>query len=174
MKMSRWMYFLGALFMAVFIVACDDDDNAEITRVNDDQAFEEFNSTTFFDDRDMDDDAAFVNNEFNQSFFDAFDLNRNGFIEEDELNTSRTNFGANATVQFNDMDANSDARLERSEFDADFESNDFFGRFDADVNNSITAREFSDGVFTTWDVDNDGFMERNDFDARFNTHFRVK
>lgn len=173
---KNWKSILGVLSLSlmVVLVSCDDDDPVEVERVDEDAAFNEFNNTTFFDDNDVNTDGSFDNNEFNGSFFTSFDLNNNNFIEEDEFNTSRGNFRANTTTNFTDLDANNDSRLEIAEFQSDFEANNFFGDFDADVNNTITAREFSDGVFVRWDNDNDGFIDRNDFDTRFNMHFRTQ
>jgi hypothetical protein len=174
MKRERnWKSFFGILGLSlmVVLVSCDDDDRVEAEVFDRDEAFNEFNETTFFNDNDVDDDALFDDNEFNQGFFDAFDLNDNDFIEEDELVTSRETFGANTTTTFADLDANADARLDVTEFEPDFDTNDFFGEFDADVNNSINPREFSDGVFVRWDVDNDGFIEANTFNTRFDRHF---
>lgn len=170
----RSIFSIIGLSLMVVLVSCDDDDRVEADRIDRNTAFDQFQQTTFFDDRDVNDDALLANNEFNQSFFDAFDLNNNGFIEEEELTNSRETFRANTTATFADLDANTDVRLDRTEFDADFEGNNFFGEFDADANTSVSAREFSDGVFMRWDVDNDGFIERNTFDTRFDRHFSVQ
>lgn len=174
MKRERnWknIFRILGLSLMVLLVSCDDDDRVEVDTIDEDQAFTRFNQTTFFDDRDMNNDVAFDDNEFNQSFFDAFDLNNNNFIEEEELINSRENFRANTTTTFADLDVSADARLDRSEFDPDFGSNNFFGDFDADLNNTISPREFSNGIFRRWDPDNDGFIEANTFNTRFDMHF---
>jgi Ca2+-binding EF-hand superfamily protein len=176
MKVKRdriWRNVLGATFLSLMVVlnACNNDDDLGLDVFDEDEAFAEFDATPFFDDRDFDNDNVFNDTEFNQSFFDSFDLDRDGFIEEDELNTSRTDFRASTAARFNDLDVNADARLDMTEFETDFESNDFFNDFDADVNTTVTPREFSDGVFTRFDEDNDGLVESSVFETRFDRHF---
>ncbi|MGK7388871.1 MAG: hypothetical protein ACNS60_00905 [Candidatus Cyclobacteriaceae bacterium M2_1C_046] len=168
--MKRWK-ILSFICLAFVIAACDDDDAPMVDTVDRDDMFNEFDNTTFFEDRDIDGDNNFNETEFNQSFFDAFDLDNDGFIQEDELNTSREDFRASTAVPFGGLDANDDQRLDMDEFRADFQSNDFNATFDRDTDGGISAREFSDGAFERFDDDGDGVVQNLRFRPMFDRHF---
>lgn len=167
MNKMKWSV-LGIICMMVVFISCDDEETDNFIDEND--FFNEFDNTTFFDGNDLDDDENFSNAEFNEGFFDAFDMDDDGTIDENELTDSRANFRASTTQSFSDLDVNDDNALDMDEFETDFNSNNFFGTFDENADTEITEREFSDGVFDRFDDDDDGRLAQEEFDAVF-PHF---
>jgi len=61
------------------------------------------------------------------------------------------------------LDADTDHRITRAEFDEHYDDRARFDAWDADGDGSLDAVEWSDGLFLQWDMNRDGFVDVDEY-----------
>lgn len=97
-----------------------------------------------------------------QGWYEEWDANDNGIIENDE-------FSELATSKFEEWDANDDGMLDKEEvvanwgytFPMDYREG-WMSEWDADGDGTLSENEFNQGVFEFMDIDDSGALENDE------------
>ncbi|MDX5436488.1 MAG: hypothetical protein LPK03_04800, partial [Pontibacter sp.] len=129
-----------------------------------------FASNNRFSEWDANDDDLLDENEFYGGFYDTWDVNDDDFVDEDEWTTATRDYGIE-NQNWSDWDTNADNRLDADEFRTGMGTTTYYTDWDADRNEMINEREYSDGIFGLWDDNDDDLLDNNEYDARYNRYY---
>ena len=129
-----------------------------------------FDSNNKFDAWDLDDDGMLDENEFGTTFYSTWDANRDNMLDENEWNAGVADFGLTGQ-SWAAWDANKDNALSSAEFNAGLKQQNYMRNWDKDNDGRINKREYTDGVFMLWDTNRDGMLDTNEYNTRYNRYY---
>jgi Ca2+-binding EF-hand superfamily protein len=113
-------------------------------------------------------DSAISEDELFKLFFALWDSNNNGIIENNEWNYGTRNYFAIYLVSdhgtFIEWDLNGDLKLDEKEFRMALTRADFFGGWNFRDDNKVDAAEFTERLFTFWDLNKNGSIEESEYE----------
>lgn len=124
---------------------------------------------------DLNGDGTLSEDELFNGFYKLWDSNKNGFIERNEWVNGIAGFFAIYLVSdsgtFDDWDLNNDSKLNEYEFKLAMTKADYFGGWNFRKDNTVSTEEFTEKLFSLWDMDNSGTVEEREFEEILDIYF---
>lgn len=174
-KVGMWV----CLFLILGAAGCDktinglaDAEEADDYSTTKAQNAADFNTTfaaRHYEGWDANKDKLLDEKEYGASLYDAWDTDNDGQVNESEWKAATNDFNLE-DQNWSDWDAGGDGALDENEFRSGLSGSGWYGAWDADHDNMLSEREYSDGVFGLWDENQDGELEEEEA-AAYDTYY---
>lgn len=164
-----------SFFLLAGLVACNGeteevedevvtDDAVVVETWDEDDYYHTFTAATYYKDWDVDGDKFLSEEEFTASFYETFDLNKDGRVSQGEWNRVIADYTNDVdAANWEAWDPDGDGFIEKVEFDAEFLQMGWYDTWDTDKDRRVTDREYAAGVFTIWDKNGDNHLDETEY-----------
>lgn len=114
-------------------------------------------------------DGVLDEGEFYGGLYDTWDVNDDGQVDESEWNTAGSDFNL-GNQTWSEWDTGGDGALDTGEFRSGLADSGWYCAWDADHDNTLSQREYSDGLFGLWDKNGDRELDESEYRA-YNTYY---
>ncbi|MFA0963789.1 hypothetical protein AB9P05_18435 [Roseivirga sp. BDSF3-8] len=148
--------------------AYEDWDTDANESIDNDEFYNGITNSNRMSEWDSDADGSLTDAELYEGSRNAWDTNQDGMLDENEWNTGMETYFAgyseDAYGAFNDWDTNQDGILDTGEYNQGIGNTGYYDAWDADSDNMISDREFSQGLYRSYDADGSGYLESREYD----------
>jgi Ca2+-binding EF-hand superfamily protein len=172
-------HYLMVITLLITFLACESNDDYENYEgwdvdanqaIDDEEFYNGITATGYYSFLDFNADESVSDEEFLQGFYQVWDTDGDGLIDEAEW---KANLPEQAPefehMQSWDIDQQEGITFE--EFAESLAGTEFYQRLDENMDREISQRELSQGLYYLWDNDGDGYIETAEYEEWYDKYY---